>query len=135
VQSLMFLHVTMLKMYFSIELPCCRLLSDFLESNALQSLCVKMFSLVLGLLVSILSLASAQCYGQNGETTTDTPCETGSFPTFCCPAGTVCLSNGLCGKGNIYQIGTCSDPSFSGGSCVKSCRMSTPFPAELRSPI
>ena len=72
----------------------------------------------------MIALVASQCYDQNGETTTDTPCDSGSLPTFCCPSGYSCLSDGLCGKGNSLQMGSCSTQSWSAGSCVEYCRMS-----------
>ena len=71
----------------------------------------------------MIALATSQCYDQNGVTTTDTACDSGFLPTFCCPSGYSCLSNGLCGKGDSLQMGSCSDQAWSGGSCVKYCRM------------
>jgi hypothetical protein len=71
----------------------------------------------------MIALAASQCYDQNGVTTTDTACDSGSLPTFCCPSGYSCLSNGLCGKGDSLQMGSCSDQAWLGGSCVKHCRM------------
>jgi hypothetical protein len=69
------------------------------------------------------AVARAQCYAPDGtEYNSDMPCDTGSFPTFCCPTGTTCYSNGLCmNPGGLFGRGTCTDETYKSDACTQEC--------------
>lgn len=66
--------------------------------------------------------AAQQCYAPNGSPTSDVPCDTGSSPTFCCPSGTKCQSNGLCqNTGGQLSRGSCTDETYESQACTQQC--------------
>ncbi|PKK42203.1 hypothetical protein CI102_14754 [Trichoderma harzianum] len=72
----------------------------------------------------LIALVGAQtCYAPDGSETTDIPCDTGSFPTFCCPVISACLSNGLCQTKNNGPLGrgTCTDQTWKSTACTHQC--------------
>ena len=75
---------------------------------------------------------SQQCYYPNGSIADHTACLSGKNPTWCCPPGFPCLSNGLCADINnggtggnslpgLYDRESCTDKTWSSPNCVTEC--------------